>query len=194
MRALMYAGRAHQILTRTHHAVRVCWQMAASWGPAWLPTSAVARKCKKRLLIWLICALSRSTELVDAFGLKAEREAMPWGLAGLIWGLATVRGLFVRWLLPPRPRSLAATILKPPQEARKAEMVHSHLMESFDEIKEPLPTSQIAFPCPHGTLTYRAQGCYRMCSLGLPPQHSPLAHQVEPHACEATRQSSDEIG
>lgn len=132
--------------------------LAASWGPRWLPGSALARACKYQLIVWLLCALSRNPQVVDAVGLAEERRRMPRLAAWLIRGAVLARAAFVRWALPPRPDWWAATLTGAPVSAAP------HPVVAMDGSLKTCP-----YRSPHDAVTYRGKGTYSLDELGRPP-------------------------
>jgi hypothetical protein len=140
-------------------------ELAASWGPSWLPSSPLAQACKRQLILWILCALSRNQAVIDAIGLAEERERMPRLLIATIRAMVRARALLVKWLLPPRPNGWPATICRPPCHTKPRPPV-------TPATEKPLSDGEVAYRCPHVALTYRAQGSYRLSELG---------HPVAPH-------------
>lgn len=143
--------RTRASVALTEHVIR----LAASWGPSWLPSSSTARAWKRQLIVWILCALSPSQDMVDAIGLAEERARMPWILRALLRSAAVARGCLVRWLLPPRPEWCPATHLGEAQDHENTQ-------------HETIALQAVRYPCPYATMSYRKQGSYRLQDLGHP--------------------------
>ena len=131
--------------------------LAASWGPRWLPGSKIARACKYQLVVWLLCALSRNQQVIDAVGLAEERRKMPRLIAWMIRGAVLARAFFVRWMLPPRPNWWPGTLTGAPVRAAAP-----HPTVNGSSLKT------CPYRSPHDAVTYRDQGTYSLDELGRP--------------------------
>lgn len=123
---------------------------AARWAPG--PPAL-----KRRLLLWAICALCPTPALIDALGLKDEARRTPRWFALALKAALLSRAWVVGTLLPPRPRWLPGTILRP-------------------EVVQAGSGSEAAFGCPAADLSRRGMSHYRISEVGPPHGPYPTDH------------------
>ena len=139
--------------------------LAATWGPKWLPSFEIVRACKRQVVFWLLCALGRNPQLLDAIGLREERLRMPTAIRAFIYVAVVARGYLNRFLLPPRPDRLAATICGQPVESQAA---HTQGSKRQQMQSAGVNLDEVAYKCPFVAKSYRDGGLYRLKDLGHP--------------------------
>jgi len=141
-----YEQRAFRYCAAARRLTDQVVDAAAQWGPG--PTAL-----KRRLLLWSVCALCPTPSLIVSLGLQVEASQTPkWFRLALRAGLLA-RSCIVGTLFPPRPSWLPGTMLQ-------------------REVRHAAGSKEAAFGCPHGALSYRERGQYRISELG-PPDNLP---------------------